>query len=60
MKYYTDLTSYKKMKFNIILEIISGTFLVVQWLKLRAFNAGAAGSILGQRAKIPHAGQCSQ
>ena len=33
---------------------LSGTFLVVQWLRPPS-NAGGAGSILGQGAEIPHA-----
>ena len=39
---------FKKLK-NI------GTSLVVQWLRLCASNAGGAGSIPGQGAKIPPA-----
>ena len=33
---------------------LSGTFLVVQWLRLPS-NAGGAGSIPGQAAEILHA-----
>ena len=33
----------------------TGTSLVVQWLRLHAFNAGDTGSIPGQGTKIPHA-----
>ena len=32
-----------------------GTPLAVQWLRLHTSNAGGAGSIPGQGAKIPHA-----
>ena len=32
-----------------------GTFLVVQWLRLHAPNAGGTGSIPGQGTKIPQA-----
>ena len=32
-----------------------GTSLAVQWLRLRASNAGGEGSIPGQGTKIPHA-----
>ena len=31
-----------------------GTFLVVQWLRLRASNAGDMGLIGGWGSKIPH------
>ena len=31
-----------------------GTFLVIQWQRLRAPNAGDLGSILGWETKIPH------
>ena len=34
-----------------------GTPLVVQWLRLRALNAGGMGLIPGLRPKIPHAAQ---
>ena len=34
--------------------------LVVQWLRLHTSNAGGAGSIPGQRTKIPYTTQCSQ
>ena len=37
-----------------------GPSLVVQWLRLWASTAGAAGSILGQGTKIPHAEQQGQ
>ena len=33
---------------------------MVQWLRLRASNAGGAGSVPGGRTGIPHAAQCSQ
>ena len=36
------------------------TFLVVQWLRLRASNAGAVGSIPSWGTKILHAEQHSQ
>ena len=36
------------------------TFLVVQWLRLRASNAGAVGSIPSWGTKILHAEQYSQ
>ena len=32
-----------------------GTSLVVQWLRLRASNAGGAGSIPGWGTTVPHA-----
>ena len=35
-------------------DYISGTSLVVQWLRLTS-NAGGSGSIPGQRTKTPHA-----
>ena len=38
----------------------SGTSLAVQWLRLRASNAGGAGSIPGRTTKIPLALECSQ
>ena len=34
-----------------------GTSLVVQWLRLRASNAGCVGSVPGWGTKIPHAKQ---
>ena len=37
-----------------------GTSLVVQWLRLRASDAGGVGSIPGRRTKIPHAVRCGQ
>ena len=37
-----------------------GTSLVVQWLRLRASNAGGVGSISGGRTKIPQTAQCGQ
>ena len=33
---------------------------MVQWLRLRASNAGGAGLIPGQGIKIPHAVRCGQ
>ena len=36
-------------------ETQPGTSLVVQWLQLRASNAGGKGLIPGQGTKIPHA-----
>ena len=36
------------------------TSLAVQWLRLRACNAGGAGSIPGWGTKIPHVVQCGQ
>ena len=33
---------------------------MVQWLRLRASNAGRAGSIPGRETKIPHAAQHGQ
>ena len=39
----------------------TGTFLVVQWLRIRASTAGGVGSIPGVgRSNILHASQCSQ
>ena len=52
----TDTLQVTKMKKN----IISGTSLVVQWLRLCAPNAGGMGSIPGLGTKIPHAVWCSQ
>ena len=37
----------------------SGTFLVVQWLRLRTSNAGEEGLIPGQGTEIPHAAPAS-
>ena len=37
-----------------------GTSLVVQWLRLRAFNAGGVGLIPGRGTKIPHATQVAK
>ena len=37
----------------------SGTFLVVQWLRLRTSNAGDEGLIPGQGTEIPHAAPAS-
>ena len=34
--------------------------MVVQWLRLRALNAGGTGSIPGQGTKTPCASQCGQ
>ena len=47
----------RKLSFNILnkIKIIVGTSLAVQWLRLRASNAGVAGSIPGQGTKIPRA-----
>ena len=42
------------------LNIEPGTFLVVQWLRLRAPTVGGMGSIPGQGTKIPHAVQHGQ
>ena len=36
-------------------RVVFGTFLVAQWLRLRASKAGDAGLIPGQGTKIPHA-----
>ena len=41
-------------------EKIVGTSLAVQWLRLRASNAGGAGSIPGWGTEILHAVRCSQ
>ena len=38
----------------------SGTSLAVQWLRLRAANAGGMDSIPGRGTKIPHAARCGQ
>lgn len=38
----------------------SRTSLVVQWVRLQAFNEEDMGSIPGQGTKIPHGRQCSQ
>ena len=35
-----------------------GTFLVVQWLRVHAPNAGGQGLIPGQGTKIPHPSTC--
>ena len=45
---------------EIILKLIVGTSLAVQWLRLCTSNAGGAGSIPSQGTKIPHAVQCDQ
>ena len=37
-----------------------GTFRGVQWSRVCASNAGAAGSIPGQGTKIPHVEWCGQ
>ena len=37
---------------------ITGTSLVVQWLRLHASNTGGVGSIPGQGTKNPHATRC--
>ena len=37
-----------------------GTSLAVQWLRLRAPNAGGTGSIPGWGTKIPHVAQSGQ
>ena len=34
---------------------VFGISMTVQWLRLHASNAGGAGSIPGQRTRIPHA-----
>ena len=39
---------------------ITGTSLVVQWLRLHASNTGGLGSIPGWGAKILHAVWCGQ
>lgn len=31
------------------LKVVTGTFLIVQWLRLQGFNAGGKGSICGKR-----------
>ena len=41
--------------FLFLKQSYSGTSLVVQWLSLRANNAGGPGSIPGQGTTIPHA-----
>ena len=38
-----------------IQQMITGTSLAVQWLRLQASTSGGAGSIPGQGTKIPHA-----
>ena len=45
-------TTYEKTK-----KRLSGTSLVVQWLRCCTHNAGDTGSNLGQGTKIPHATQ---
>ena len=37
-----------------------GICLVVQWLRLHAFNAGDTGLIPGQGIKVPHVVWCGQ
>ena len=49
-----DCVSWEKTK------RINGTFLVVQWLRLHAFNATGVDLILGWGTKILHASQCHQ
>jgi len=40
-------------------SVVPVTFLVVQWLRPHASNAGDVGSIPGQGTKIPYAMQCT-
>ena len=40
--------------------MVLGTFLVIQWLRLSASNAGCMSSIPGVETKIPHAAWYSQ
>ena len=42
-------------RYSVIVKIMTGTSLAVQWLRLCASNAGGTGSIPGQGTKIPHA-----
>ena len=42
-----------------IKNIIGGTSLAVQWLRLCISNAGGMGSIPGQGTKIPNSAGCS-
>ena len=44
----------KKTEFSQSENYLSGTSLVVQWLRLQAFTAGGVGSITGQGTIIPH------
>ena len=41
-------------------EVIKGTSLVVQWLRLCTFRAGDEGSIPGQGTRVLHAGPHGQ
>ena len=53
-----ELTSLLSISFPSLLELalfVLGTFLVVQWLRPGAPNAGGTGVIPGQGIKIPHA-----
>ena len=43
----------RECKQTVLFKIASGTSLEVQWLRLRASNAGGVGSIPGQGTKIP-------
>ena len=45
---------------NLFLKCIPTTCLAVQWLRLRASNAGAVGSIPGRGTKIPRAAWCGR
>ena len=50
----------KKNREEVYLNVSNGTFLVVQWLRLHASNAGGAGSIPGRGAKSQHAARHGQ
>ena len=41
-------------------EVVHGTSLAVQWLRLNIPNAGGTGLIPGGGTKIPHAERCGQ
>jgi len=45
---------------NVCRKWILGTYLVVQWLRCHASNAGGVGSISGRGTKAQHATWCSQ
>ena len=50
----------KELQRTIQKTSLEGTSLEVQWLRLRASDAGCAGLIPGWETKIPHATQRSQ
>ena len=58
---HSGLSTCNHRDSQLVLSITQrGTSLAVQWLRLRASNAGGAGSIPGQTTKIPLVSECSQ